>query len=136
MPSMQILVAYLATAVSFLVIDTMWIKNFVVPEYKRDVGDMLAESPSIPAAIAFYLIYIAGIVIFGIIPGKTVDAWQVSGILGALFGGIAYATYALTNKAVLRDWSWRLVYTDIAWGVVATGVAAVLGHLAVTAVFG
>ena len=49
---------------------------------------------------------------------------------GAIFGGLAYGTYAFTNYAVLKGWTWTLVAADVAWGVVLTAVAAACGLLA------
>ena len=39
-------------------------------------------------------------------------------------------TYALTNLATLRDWPLALSFVDVAWGCVATGLAATAGRLA------
>jgi uncharacterized membrane protein len=40
---------------------------------------------------------------------------------------MAYGTYELTNLATLRDWTWRMTLTDLAWGTVLTAVAAAIG---------
>ena len=40
---------------------------------------------------------------------------------------MAYATYELTNHATLRDWTARMVATDLVWGTVLTAVAAWAG---------
>ena len=55
---------------------------------------------------------------------------------GAGLGFVAYATYELTNWAVLRDWPAWIVPIDIAWGVVLTAVAALAGKLAQQSVRG
>jgi uncharacterized membrane protein len=43
-------------------------------------------------------------------------------------GLFAYATYDLTNWAVLRDWPPSIVPVDIIWGIGLTGVAAMVGR--------
>ena len=43
---------------------------------------------------------------------------------GALFGFFCYMTYDLTNQATMRVWSTKVTLMDIAWGTVATGIAA------------
>ena len=43
---------------------------------------------------------------------------------GAALGLLAYATYDLTNQATLRGWPWSVTLADMAWGTVATGLAA------------
>ncbi len=48
-------------------------------------------------------------------------------MLGALFGLFAYATYDLTNLAVVRDWPVTLSFVDMAWGTFASAVASAAG---------
>jgi len=55
--------------------------------------------------------------------------WRMAAAWGAAFGGVAYMTYDLTNLATLRDWPLALSFIDVAWGCVATGVAATAGRL-------
>jgi uncharacterized membrane protein len=45
---------------------------------------------------------------------------------GALFGFFTYATYDLTNLALLKDWPLNMVVVDILWGVVLCTVVATL----------
>ena len=39
-------------------------------------------------------------------------------IYGALFGGISYATYDLTNLATLKGWTLLVTAVDMTWGVI------------------
>jgi uncharacterized membrane protein len=48
---------------------------------------------------------------------------------GAALGLVVYATYDLTNWAVLRGWPAYLVPIDVVWGVVLTASAASVGKL-------
>ena len=65
---------------------------------------MLGEIKLVPA-ILFYLLYVAGIVIF--VSGGAGVTWQSTLLYGALFGFFCYATFDLTSLALLKNWSWR-----------------------------
>jgi uncharacterized membrane protein len=84
----------------------------------------MAENTVWPAAIAFYILFVVGIVYFAINPG--LEAGSLSQTLknAALYGFFTYMTYELTNYAVIEGWPKGLVLVDIIWGVVlATSVA-------------
>ena len=51
---------------------------------------------------------------------------------GALLGGICYATYDLTNQATMKVWPVNVTLIDIAWGALASAVAAGVGCWAAT----
>jgi uncharacterized membrane protein len=80
------------------------------------------------AAVAFYLLFAAGLMAFVVLP-RAPGAWQMAAAWGALFGFMTYMTYDLTNLATLRDWPLALSFIDTAWGCLATGVAATAGKL-------
>ena len=42
---------------------------------------------------------------------------------------MAYGTYEFTNLATLKDWTWRMVATDLVWGTLLTGTSAAIGVL-------
>lgn len=85
------------------------------------------ESPRILPAVLFYILYLAGIVIF--VNGTAPSAWQENAFYGALFGLFCYATFELTNMALLKHWEWAVVIPDIIWGAAMTGVSAAVGGL-------
>jgi len=112
----NILSMYLLTFVVFFLIDMVWLglvaKNF----YRRHLGDMLSAKVVWPAAILFYLLFIAGLLLFVIEPaqGSALHAlWK-----GAFFGLIAYATYDLTNLATLKNWPLLVTVVDLFWGTI------------------
>ncbi|MDE2016454.1 MAG: DUF2177 family protein, partial [Hyphomicrobiales bacterium] len=82
------------------------------------------------AAAAFNLLYVAGLVAFGVMPGLASGRWTTSLAWGAAFGLVAYGTYDLTNQATLRNWSTTLSVVDMAWGAVLSGAASVAGYFA------
>ena len=48
-------------------------------------------------------------------------------------GGIAYATYDLTNQATLRGWSTVITLVDMGWGVTLSAAAATGSYFMVKA---
>ena len=88
----------------------------------------LADKPNLTAAVAFYLMYIAGVLVLGVLPNKDASLGKAART-GALLGAFAYATYDLTNQATLRIWATRITLIDICWGTFLTCVGASVGWL-------
>lgn len=123
-------VAYAATASIFLLIDLVWLGFAAKEFYRSNIGTLMADEINIAPAVTFYLLYIIAIVIFAISPALESGSWHTSLIMGALFGFFAYATYDMTNLAILRDWPISVAAVDIAWGTFLTGLSATAGFLA------
>ena len=122
--------AYAATLLLMLVLDLLWIGVIAKPLYQQGIGHLMAEQPRLPAALAFYLLYPAGLVLFAVTQGGPADGWRTAALYGALFGFFAYATYDLTNLATLRNWPLSLTAIDMAWGTTVSAGCAVAGRLA------
>lgn len=122
-------IAYVATALVFLGIDAIWLTIAAQRLYRPLMGDMLLDSFRLVPAVFFYLIYIAGIVVFAISPAFLSDRWTTAASYGALLGLVAYATYDLTNQATLREWPVAVTVADLCWGTVLTAFAATMGFL-------
>jgi uncharacterized membrane protein len=100
----------------FLAIDMIWL-GFVARNFYRDqIGFLMKSDINWTAAIAFYLLFMVGLVLFVIAPALEKNAWTHALLFGALFGLITYATYDLTNLAILKDWPLLVVIVDLAWG--------------------
>lgn len=122
--SKMIVVAFAVTAVVFLVLDAIWLGVISRSLYQREIGGLLLAKPNFVAAAVFYVIYIAGMVYFCVVPG-VVEQSTLRGLMnGAIFGIVAYATYDLTNLATLKGWSTTLVFVDVAWGAAASAAAS------------
>ncbi|MFJ5696681.1 DUF2177 family protein [Arthrobacter sp. NPDC093139] len=65
--SLVVILQFLVVAAAFAVIDAVWLK-LLNPFYRGHIGDLLAQRPNLGYAVAFYVIYIAGIVFF-VAPG-------------------------------------------------------------------
>ncbi len=123
------LVAYAVTVVIFFALDFTWLGFVASGLYKAKMGDLLAARPNIPVAVVFYLLYVVGLVIFGEMRAFETGQWAQALLFGALFGFFAYATYDLTNLAVLRGYPASIAVIDMAWGTVLSGVCATAGYL-------
>lgn len=125
----QPIVAFVATAIAFLAIDAVWLTLAASRLYKPLLGDALAETFRLGPAVAFYVIYVVGLVFFAVMPALQSGRWLTALGFGALFGFCAYATYDLTNQATLKDWPLAITLADLAWGTFLSGVAASIGFL-------
>jgi uncharacterized membrane protein len=124
-------IAYGVAAVSFLALDAVWLRWASVNLYKPVIGEIMAKDFNLPAAIAFYLIYIAGITWFAIRPGLEAGNVQAAMLNGILLGALCYATFDLTSQAVMKVWATHVSVLDILWGAFVTGAASSLATLAV-----
>lgn len=121
--------AYVATLVVFAAVDSVWLTLTANTLYKPTLGDILLPQFLPAPAIAFYLIFMVGVVIFAITPAIQSGDWTRALVYGALFGFFAYGVYDFTNWATLRNWTWVITFADVCWGTVLTGTAATLGYL-------
>lgn len=127
---MQMIKAYTATIVTFLVVDAIWIALVVHSYYETQIGSLLRDTPNFVAALVFYLAYAFAVVVFAVKPALSSRRLVDALMLGALLGAIAYGTFTITNYAVLKDWTMGLVISDIAWGTFLTAVVAASGYFA------
>ena len=117
---------YLLTVPVFFIIDLIWLGVVAKSFYQKNLKYILSPNVNWTAAIIFYLIYIAGILIFAVLPAVAKDSLRHAAVWGALFGFFTYATYDLTNLALLKDWPIVIVIVDILWGVVLCSAVATL----------
>ncbi len=119
--------SFVATAVVFFGLDFIWLSQ-MIGFYRAMLGDLLAQQPDMAAAIAFYVIYLAGVFYFSVLPAIARGTLSSALFSGGLFGFVAYATYDLTNMATLRDWPLILTAVDVAWGAFVTAAASAAGY--------
>lgn len=116
---------YALTAAVFFAIDLAWLGLVAASFYRRQMGDLLRPDVRWGPALAFYALYIAGILVFAVLPGLESGSLGRTLALGAFFGLVAYATFDLTSLALVRDFPAPMVAVDLIWGSVLTaGVAA------------
>ena len=73
----------------------------------------------------FYLLYVAGILVFVSAPAGA--TWQSTLFYGALFGMFCYATFDLTSLSLLKHWTWAVAAVDVTWGSLVTALSSTLG---------
>lgn len=122
----QFVIAYFVAAIIFGILDFLWLSNMSANLYRPVIGEIMADQFNKGPAIAFYAIYLFGIIWFGVRPALASGAWTSALLNGALFGFIAYATFDLTSQAILKVWSTKITLIDMAWGAFATGTTAAL----------
>ncbi|GDX82819.1 membrane protein [Deltaproteobacteria bacterium] len=121
---LRLVAATLATAVTMLALDLTWIGKVGRPFYAA-LGPLQRAEPYLPAAAAFYGMYLAVVMTWAVRPAATS---QAAAMRGGCLGFVCYATYELTNWAVIEGWPGALVPVDIAWGVFLTGISAGVGR--------
>ncbi|MCZ4343703.1 DUF2177 family protein [Sphingomonadaceae bacterium G21617-S1] len=125
----RIIIAYISTLLVFSAVDAVWLTNSADLLYRPILGPILAPEFRLAPAIIFYLLYIAGLLYFAVLPGLRDGLWRTALIKGGLFGFFAYATYDLTNQATLIIWSTKITIADMIWGSFVSGVSAAGGCL-------
>ncbi|MBL8588049.1 MAG: DUF2177 family protein [Methylobacteriaceae bacterium] len=124
---MRLSIAIAATALAFLILDAIWLGVVAKDFYRQQIGHLLAPDFRLGPAILFYLVYLGGVSWFALAPAAAGGDWRAALLPAAILGFVAYATYDLTNWAVMRDWPAVVTVADIAWGTVLTTVAAGVG---------
>lgn len=125
----DIALVYGITLIVFFAIDLVWI-GFVAKEfYSATIGGLMREEVNWPAAIIFYLMYIAGILIFVLFPALENGSSVLRvAVMGGLLGLFAYATFDLTALALLKNWSATVTVVDMIWGTLLTGSTAAASY--------
>ena len=113
----------------FFALDMIWLGLLAKNFYRAQIGHLMKTDVNWTAAIIFYLIFIAGLVVFVISPAIEKSSWIYALLFGALFGFVSYATYDLTNLAVAKDWPLLVTIVDLAWGAVLAASVSVLTYL-------
>jgi uncharacterized membrane protein len=127
---MKYILLFLITTLIFFAVDMLWLGIIAKNFYRDKLSFIFTGEVNWAPAIIFYLIYIAGILYFSILPGLDGGNWKMVLLNGAILGFLCYATYDLTNMATIKQWPLIVVFVDIAWGTVLTGTVAVLSYLA------
>ena len=119
---------YFSAGLFFFILDFFWLAILAAPMYQSYLGVLLAEKPVIVGAVLFYLMYLSGILYFGVRPAIEKSSLSLSLLHGSLFGFYCYATYELTNWALIKNWPVGLLVPDILWGTFLTGTTSGLTY--------
>ena len=127
-----ILTLYLATLIPFLILDAIMISFVTKPLFDQHIGYLMTNLRPAPAA-AFYLLYIAGLLYLVSLPAvKTGSAILIP---AAVIGFMAYGTYEFTSYAIMKDWTFRMLATDLIWGTALTAASTWIGVVLTRMIF-
>lgn len=113
---MENIKTFLVAFAVFLGIDMLWLTIIASKFYKSQIGHLMADKAKLLPAAIFYLLFIAAMVYFVIVPALEHQNLVRLIISAAIFGLVTYGTYDLTNMATLKDWPLLVTVVDIAWG--------------------
>jgi len=117
---------YLIALIIFFCIDILWLGLIAKQFYTDQIGFLMRKNINWHAALLFYLLFTAGLVIFVIKPAIAIHSLPQALLLGSFFGFVTYATYDLTNLATLKDWPFLITCVDIIWGTCLSGTISVI----------
>jgi uncharacterized membrane protein len=123
---------YSIALVIFLGMDAIWLTLIAKNFYAKQIGFLMSKTPNLIAALIFYLIFIAGLVIFVITPALDKKMWINALLMGAFFGLVTYATYDLTNLATVKNWPLIVTIYDLVWGMFVSASVSLVTYLIVT----
>jgi len=126
-------IAYLATLMTFLVVDGLWLGLIAKNFYASQLGELMRKPVLLAPAAVFYLFYAAGIVVLVLRPNLPGLPLGTIAFYGAVLGFLAYGTYDVTNWATLKDWPPLMSLVDVVWGTLLTSAASIAGALATKA---
>ena len=121
---------YFTTLGAFFAIDMVWLGLVARTLYREQLGFLLSPDTNWVAAVLFYLLFIAGILVFVVLPGLEHHSLKTTILRAAFFGLVTYATYDLTNLATVKDWPLLITIVDMAWGTVLSIAVSCVGFLA------
>lgn len=125
---MSLPLAYAASLLTFVVLDAAWLMLVGIGQFQAQIGSILNPQPNLMAAAAFYVIYAIGLLLLAVRPALQQRSMGVAATNGGVLGLTAYATFDLTNLAVIKGWTLSLALLDMAWGTALTSIAAVAGY--------
>lgn len=122
---------YLFALAIFVVIDGVWLTLIARKFYADQLGSLMTPNVKWVAAILFYLLFIAGLAYFVILPAVRSGRWDLALLGGLFFGLVTYATYDLTNLATLTSWPIKITIVDLIWGTTLGGIVSTITYFLV-----
>ena len=126
---LKYLPAYIATIIFMFIVDLIWLSQIAQPLYQAGIGHLMAATPKLGYAALFYLVFVFGLMWFAVRSSAQIKSVKSTFVAGALFGFFVYASYDLTNLALLKDWPLKLSIIDMTWGTLLSGTCATVAKL-------
>jgi uncharacterized membrane protein len=121
---------YGVAVATFFAIDLIWLGIVARPFYQKHLGHLMRANVDWVAAIAFYLVFVCGIVVLVVWPAVQRQSLSHALVLGALLGLVTYAAYDLTNLATLEGFPLKVALVDLVWGTVLCATVSGISYLA------
>jgi uncharacterized membrane protein len=129
---LKYLPAYIATIIFMFIVDLIWLSQLAQPLYQAGIGHLMTAEPKLGFAALFYLVFVFGLIWFAVRPNANEKGLKNTFIAGAVFGFFIYASYDLTNLALLKDWPLKLSLIDMTWGTLLSGCCAAVAKFVFT----
>jgi uncharacterized membrane protein len=118
---------YVISLFAFLVVDAVWLRLMYPTFYRPRIGFLMAPDLKLTAALVFYLLFVAGLLVFVIVPGLSAGAPGATFARAALYGLVTYGTYDLTSLATFADWPLSVTVVDMLWGATVSVLVSLAG---------
>jgi len=132
----QMLITYATSLVTFLALDFLWLGFIARDFYRENMGDLMRVDVRWIPAVAFYALFVAAVMVFVVVPATERLSLARAILMGGFFGLVTYATYDLTNLAVLEGFRTGLAAVDMVWGTALCAVVSAVGYLVATRLVG
>jgi uncharacterized membrane protein len=123
---------YGVALITFFAMDLLWLGVVARGFYQTQMGHLMKPSVNWAAAVAFYLLFLVGLVVLVIWPAVERESFAHAVLLGALFGLVTYAAYDLTNLATLDAFPLKVALVDLVWGTVLCATVSAITFLVST----
>ena len=128
-PLFSYFLLYVAAFATCTTLDLTWLTMIAKSFYTKNLGYLMAPSPNLWAALLFYVLFIAGILIFVVLPALKEDSFLQVALKGFFFGLIVYSAYDLTNHATVKDWPAIVTVVDMFWGATVSCIVSSVSFL-------
>ena len=120
---------YLIALPVFIAFDLLWLGLIAKNFYQEQVGFLMRSDVNWIAAILFYLIFVAGLVLFVIYPAQEKRSMVYALMFGAMFGLVTYASFDLTCLALIKGWPVLVTVIDMLWGMFIAASVSVITYV-------
>jgi uncharacterized membrane protein len=109
----KLIPAYFASIFTMFILDLIWLSQLAKPIYAQGIGHLMAAEPNLLFAALFYLVFVFGLMWYAVKPNLQTSGIKATFFAGATFGFFIYASYDLTNLALLKDWPLGMSIMDL-----------------------
>ena len=106
-------------------VDSIYLKFVALGVFKEVLGSELKSNIDLWSGFLVWFMIALGSYLFIHRHYKTISDVI---LFGAIFGFILYGVYELTNYAIFKSWTLKLVLIDLIWGVILNIIVALYWH--------